>query len=94
MSERSGKTGKIYCANCLNCKIVHASTDDGMPIKKVRCAAGHWKKKLGEEKLYKYASVDRRTKEYCPDYDEMGDSRAFMKELKKILPSKSDVYSD
>ncbi|WGK69685.1 hypothetical protein P0082_02135 [Candidatus Haliotispira prima] len=93
MSEESGKTGKTYCANCINCKLVKALTDDGVSIQKVRCDAGHWKKKLGEEKLYRYATVARRTMRLCPDYDEMGEPKAFMKELKKTLPSKDDAYT-
>ena len=93
MSEESGKTDKIFCANCIHCKLVRASTDDGQVTHKVRCDAGHWKKKLGEEKLYKYATVMRRAMINCPDYDEMGEPRAFMKELKKTLPSKDETYT-
>ncbi len=99
MSEKSGKVGKIYCANCINCKIVKAYTDDGAAVKKVRCAAGHWKKRKGAEKLYQYDTVTRRTIDTCLDYGEMGDTRAFIKELKRNLPSSKspagdDVYSD
>lgn len=92
-SQHSGKTSKIYCANCKNCKIINMATDDGQSVRRVRCAAGHWRKKLGEEKIYKYFTVTRRTMTECPDYEEMGDPRTFMKELKKTLPSKDESYA-
>jgi hypothetical protein len=69
--------GKIYCANCIHCKLV--------PVERVRCAAGKWKKKLGEEKFYRYGTITRRFLDYCEAYDEMGDTRSFIRELRKSL---------
>ena len=88
------KIGKRYCANCKHCKVVRKANSDGSYKRLVRCAAGHWKKKLGGEKLYAYDSVDRRDHaNICPDYDEMGETKVYMKELKKKLRSKdNDVY--
>jgi hypothetical protein len=52
-----------------------------------------WKKKLGEEKIYKYFTVARRAMEHCPAYEPMGDPREFLRELKKTLPIKDEIYS-
>lgn len=71
--------GKIYCANCVHCKL----SSDGLLI---RCAAGKWKKRLGEEEMYKYSAIMRRCLDSCDAYDEMGDTREFMRELLKTLP--------
>ena len=91
------KEKKIHCANCKNCKVVIAMTSDGVSTKKVRCAAGHWRKKLGAEKLFALKTVHKRIPpdNTCPDYDEMGETRAYMKELKKNLPfmDGGDVYT-
>ncbi|MDR2746842.1 MAG: hypothetical protein LBB77_05280, partial [Treponema sp.] len=48
-------SGKIYCANCIQCKLIQAKPDqENLYVLRIRCAAGKWKKKLGEEKMYKY----------------------------------------
>ncbi|MDR1058290.1 MAG: hypothetical protein LBL43_01955, partial [Treponema sp.] len=40
--------GKIYCANCINCKLIVVKPDQGnQHLLRIRCAAGKWKKKLG-----------------------------------------------
>ncbi|MBN1837286.1 MAG: hypothetical protein JW820_15635 [Spirochaetales bacterium] len=85
---------KIYCANCTHCKLVRVAAGNGSQYYlRVRCEAGRWRKKLGEEKVYKYFTVARRTTETCPDYEPMGDAREFLKELKKNLPIKDEIYS-
>ena len=85
---------KIYCANCTHCKLVRVAAGNGSQYYlRVRCQAGRWRKKLGEEKVYKYFTVARRTLETCPDYEPMGDAREFLKELKKNLPIKDEIYS-
>ncbi|MBO8457489.1 MAG: hypothetical protein IAA81_04585 [Spirochaetes bacterium] len=87
-------TGKIYCANCINCKLVPAPADSsGQFYLRVRCTAGKWKKKLGEEKLYKYCTVSRRSIDYCDSYEDMGESQEFMRELRRSLPVKDELYS-
>lgn len=84
--------GKVYCANCENCKLVRSQIGAGQYQLRVRCAAGKWKKKLGEEKYYKYFTVARRSQDSCDSYDPMGDAKTYMKELKKTLPIKDEVY--
>lgn len=83
---------KIYCANCMKCKLVSTKTDKGHVLR-VRCTAGLWKKKLGEEKLYKYFTIARRTPEYCEFYEPMGDVKDFLKDLKKNLPVRDEIIN-
>jgi hypothetical protein len=86
--------GKIYCANCTHCKLVRAAAGNGSQYYlRVRCDAGKWRKKLGEEKVYKYFTVARRTLDTCEAYEPMGDAREYLKELKKNLPIKDEIYS-
>ncbi len=85
---------KIYCANCIHCKLVKipmgSASQYGL---RVRCEAGKWKKKLGEEKVYKYFTVIRRTLDQCDSYEPMGEVEIFLKELRKNLPIKDELYS-
>jgi hypothetical protein len=86
-------TGKVYCANCGNCKLIPARMDDEDPyMLRVRCAAGKWKKKLGEEKFYKYCTITRRYLDFCDKYEEMGDSKEFIRDLRKSLHVKNEPY--
>jgi hypothetical protein len=85
--------GKIYCANCIHCKLIPAMPErDDRYFLRIRCAAGKWRKKLGEEKLYKYCTITRRYLDECDAYEEMGDTRDFIRELKKTLPNKDEQY--
>ena len=85
---------KVYCANCVHCKLVKKPEGDGGQYSlRVRCDAGKWKKKLGEEKVYKYFTVIRRTVDQCRSYVPMGDATVFLKELRKNLPIKDEIYS-
>jgi len=85
---------KIFCANCIHCKLVRLPVANGSQyLLRVRCDAGKWKKKLGEEKFYKYFTVARRSLDGCETYVPMGDTRDFLKELKKTLPIKDEIYS-
>ena len=95
MSNNTDNNGeKIYCANCIHCKLVRVPVGNGNQYYlRVRCDAGKWKKKLGEEKIYKYFTVARRTVEHCDAYEPMGDAKIFLKELKKNLPIKDEIYS-
>ena len=81
---------KIYCANCMQCKLVPSETDKGQVLR-VRCGAGLWKKKLGDEKLYKYFTIARRTADSCDYYEPMGDLKEFLKDLKRNLPVRDEV---
>ncbi len=93
--ETNGKIKKVYCANCLNCVLV--KTPAGVKNKyllRVRCSAKQWKKKLGEEKLYKYFTVARRTMAACSDYESMGELKSYLKDLRKNLPIKDELYNE
>jgi hypothetical protein len=86
-------SGKIYCANCSNCKLVRApAADGGQYHLRVRCIAGKWKKKLGGEKLYKYFTVARRSLDECDAYEPMGEVKEFLKELRRTLPIRDEAY--
>jgi hypothetical protein len=95
-------SGKIYCANCIHCKLIPSKQESpgdsgGQGSKeryvlRIRCAAGKWRKKLGEEKLYKYCTITRRYQDSCEAYDAMGDTREFIRELRKTLSGRDEVY--
>jgi hypothetical protein len=91
--EQEFSSNKIYCANCINCKLI-PEIQEGKTryVLRIRCAAGKWKKKLGEEKIYKYCTINRRYQDACDSYDDMGDTRAFIRDLKKDLPNKDELY--
>jgi len=86
---------KIYCANCVHCKLKPEILSEGRRYHlRVRCDAGKWKKKLGEEKFYKYFTVARRSIKACEAYEPMGDTKEFLRDLKKNLPIKDEVYNN
>lgn len=92
--ELSLDKDKVFCANCTHCKLVRISSGNGSQYYlRVRCDAGQWKKKLGDEKIYKYFTVARRVLDDCEFYEPMGDARDYLKELKRSLPIKDEVYS-
>jgi hypothetical protein len=92
--EGIGPAGKVFCANCIHCKLVPAPADaEGSYRLRVRCEAGKWRKKLGDEKIYKYFTVARRNIEFCDSYEDMGDAAEFMKDLRKLLPTTDELYS-
>ena len=90
----SGRTGKIYCANCIHCKLVPAPAENasGQFYLRVRCDAGKWKKKLGGEKIYKYFIVTRRSIDACDCYESMGEDDNFISELRNTLPIRDELY--
>ena len=60
-NEQKGTNGRVYCANCSHCVVFKQpieSTD--AYVLRVRCSIGMWKKKSGDEKIYKYFSIIRR----------------------------------
>ena len=88
------KSDRIYCANCANCKLLRVTAGNGSQYNlRVRCNAGKWKKKLGEEKFYKYFTVARRSLENCDTYEPMGDIAEYLRDLKKDLPIKDEIYT-
>ena len=87
-------TEKIYCANCLYCIVFKQPIGDSNSyVLRVRCNKGKWKKKSGDEKIYKYFTIIRRTPEECDEYNPMGEEETFIKELRKSLPVKDEIYS-
>lgn len=85
--------GPIHCANCIHCKLVPASIDlEGHYRLRVRCDAGKWRKRCGEEKIYKYFTVARRSIPSCDSYEDMGESAEFLKDLREILPTTDEIY--
>ena len=85
---------KIYCANCRHCVLFKQSVGEkGSYVLRVKCSNGLWKKKSGEEKIYKYFTIVRRTLPECEFYDPMGEEKSFIKELRKSLPIKDEIYS-
>jgi hypothetical protein len=85
--------GRVFCANCIHCKLVPAPADaEGSYRLRVRCEAGKWRKRLGEEKIYKYFTVARRSIECCDSYEDMGDAMEFIKDLRKLLPTTDELY--
>jgi hypothetical protein len=85
---------KVYCANCAHCTVFKQIVGRiGSYVLRVRCSKGMWTKHSGEEKIYKYFTIVRRTRPACPYYDPMGDEKAFIKELRKSLPVKDEIYS-
>lgn len=84
----------IYCANCIHCKLLPSPADaDGLYRLRVRCDAGKWTKKHGEEKIYKYFTVARRSIAACGSYEDMGEADEFMRDLRRILPTSDELYS-
>ncbi len=93
-AEGPDSAGKVFCANCIHCKLVTAPADaEGSYRLRVRCDAGKWRKKLGDEKVYKYFTVARRNIESCDSYEDMGDADEFIKDLRKLLPTTDELYS-
>jgi hypothetical protein len=86
--------GPVFCANCIHCKLVPAPAEaEGSFRLRVRCDAGKWRKKLGDEKIYKYFTVARRSIESCDSYEDMGEAMEFMKDLRKLLPTTDELYT-
>ncbi len=92
-AETGFEEGKIYCANCIHCKLVPSPANSGGQFYlRVRCDAGKWKKKLGGEKVYKYFTVTRRSIDCCDSYEAMGDASEFITDLRKTLPIRDEIY--
>lgn len=93
-TTQKSKPSKIYCANCYHCQLIRQYTGkDNQYVLRVKCDKKMWRKKLGDEKVYKYFSVGRRTMSDCDNYEPMGELKQFMKDLRKNLPVKDEVYN-
>jgi hypothetical protein len=85
---------KVFCANCVHCKLIKLPLGGASQYQlRVRCDAGKWRKKLGEEKVYKYFTLMRRTLDQCSTYEPMGEEESFLKELRRELPIKDEIYT-
>jgi hypothetical protein len=58
-----------------------------------RCTKRKWVKRSGEEKIYKYFTVARRVEEDCDMYEEAGELFPYLKNLRRDLPVKDEIYS-
>ncbi|MEI6874702.1 MAG: hypothetical protein WCL50_06190 [Spirochaetota bacterium] len=84
---------RIYCANCIHCKLVPSPAEQtGRYRLRVRCDAGKWRKPLGEEKIYKYFTVARRSIESCDSYEDMGEAEDYLRDLRTLLPTSDEEY--
>jgi hypothetical protein len=91
--NKSPYKDKIYCANCCNCVLFKKTVgEQGAYVLRVRCRRSIWKKRSGEDKIYKYFTIVRRTMNSCEFYDPMGDEKEYIKELRKCLPIKDEIY--
>lgn len=90
--DGSVRRGTIYCANCIRCKLVPSPAGSGSYYLRVRCDAGQWRKKSGEEKIYKYFTVARRSIASCAYYEDMGEGPEFLKDLRATLPAADELY--
>jgi len=85
---------KVYCANCSHCVVFRKYLiRKNLYVLRVKCNKGKWKKKSGEEKIYKYFTIARRVLLKCEFYDPMGDHKSFISELKKSLPVDDEIHS-
>jgi hypothetical protein len=92
--DASYAVGRVFCANCIHCKLVPSPAEaEGSYRLRVRCDAGKWRKKLGDEKIYKYFTVARRSIESCGSYEDMGEATEFIKDLRKLLPTTDEIYT-
>ncbi|GHU23278.1 hypothetical protein FACS1894172_00540 [Spirochaetia bacterium] len=83
---------RVYCANCIHCKLISVKTGENEQTElRIRCAAEKWKKKLGQEKMYKYSTVARRFWDNCDQYGEMGETDDFIRELRKIQEIEGEI---
>ena len=92
--DQKNDAGKIFCANCSHCVVFKQPIEHSNSyVLRVKCSMGLWKKKSGDEKIYKYFSIIRRTMDQCSNYDPMGDELSFLKELRQSLPIKDEIYT-
>ncbi len=85
---------KIFCANCQNCVVIRQyESEPDRYVLRVKCLKKKWVKRSGEEKLYKYFTVARRIMDDCDSYVDAGELFPYIKNLRKELPIKDEIYS-
>jgi hypothetical protein len=94
--SKTEKEEKIFCANCKNCLVIKVLVPNkaGTYLLRLKCSAGVWQKKLGNEKLHKYFTAARRMMDECEFYDAMGDLETYIKDLRKMLPAQDEFYKE
>jgi len=93
MEMATERCTRIYCANCIHCKLVPSPAGSGKYYLRVRCDEGKWLKKTGGEKIYKYCTVAQRSIDTCDSYEDMGDGPEFLHDLRLTLPAVDEVYN-
>ncbi len=88
------QSDKIYCANCAHCMVVRMEDGEEKYRLRVRCEKGMWIKSSGEEKFYKFFTVARRIMDQCPHYEPLGEELPYIKNLKRELPLRDEVYQE
>ncbi len=93
---KTEKDEKIFCANCRNCLVIKVLVPNkaGTYLLRLKCSAGVWQKKLGNEKLHKYFTAARRMMDECDFYDSMGDLETYVKDLRTMLPAQDECYRE
>ena len=86
---------KVHCANCRHCIVLQKpALVSEQYVLRINCKKDKWKKKIGEVKYYKYFTAARRTVFSCDEFESMGEEeKEFIKELRKNLPIKDEVYN-
>lgn len=85
---------KCFCSNCLNCVVVRQyESEPDRYVLRVKCTKKKWSKRSGEEKLYKYFTVARRVMDDCDEFESCGELFPYIKNLRKELPVKDEIYS-
>ena len=85
---------KIFCANCSNCILIRQyESEPDRYVLRVKCTKKQWVKRSGEEKFYKYFTVARRIMNECEYYLDNGELFPYIKNLRKELPIKDEIYS-
>lgn len=85
---------KIFCSNCMQCIVIRQyESEPDRYVLRVKCIKKMWSKRSGEEKLYKYFTVARRIMDECEYYEECGELFPYIKNLRKELPIKDEIYS-
>jgi hypothetical protein len=94
MKEYHMAKEKIFCANCQNCIVIRQyESEPDKYVLRVKCTKKKWVKRSGEEKLYKYFTVARRIVDDCDGFIEVGELFPYIKNLRKELPIKDEIYS-
>ena len=85
---------RVFCSNCQYCIVIRQyEADPDKYVLRVKCVKKKWVKRSGEEKLYKYFTVARRIVDGCDYYISCGEEFPYIKNLRKELPIKDEIYS-